>query len=198
MRFFDFSFVHRSIVRFNVSYSSAYSHRTIESFCHSLYVDISGFDKFTADALNENTTLQSTMTVITYDAILQSASSIHSTFFVDFQDASGDLSITFSLCGYEQQTLDLLDVIIELSKADIIAAISAGLATAYGIDSESITVAFSFDEFGFYIINITVTMSTFLLMCGMKCQIIESPQFTAEMMKTSTFSHGFSSELLFL
>lgn len=148
-RFRDISFVLRLIVRFNAFLSSAYAHRTNESFCHSLYVDISGFDKFTADALNENTTLQSTMADITYDAILQSATSIHATFFVDFQDTSGDLSITFSLCGYEQQTLNSLDVIIELSKADIIDTISSGLATAYGINGESITVAIYFDEFGF-------------------------------------------------
>ena len=127
-----------------------YCHRRNDSICDALYVDISGFEVFTADTLNHNRTLQSTMTDVTYDAILQSASSIDATFFVDFQEASGDLSITFSLCAYEQQALNLVGVITDGSKADINDAISDGLATEFKVDSESITVAISFDEFGFY------------------------------------------------
>lgn len=120
--------------------------------CDDLYVDISDFNHFTDDELNTNTALQSTMADITHDAIAESAtaSGIHASFNVDFEDASGALFITFSLCASEHKILGFLYVVIHTSSVDISDAITAGLVEEFDVESDSMTVTVSLPEFGFY------------------------------------------------
>ena len=120
------------------------------SACDPLFVDIHGIHTITADILMQNATLQSIMANITYNAISQSASNIHAEFSVILEDATGDLSLTFSLCTTEEQTLSLLELVVEDSAADINSAVIIGLANQFGIDRDSITVAVSLSEFGQY------------------------------------------------
>ena len=118
-----------------------------DPFCDVLYVDISDFDDITANTLNTKITLQSIMVNITHEAIANSASSLSDFFHVLFQNATDSLLIKFSLCVSEQQTLDILNLVVEEYANDISDDLKTGLMDKFGIRNDSMTVTVSLTEF---------------------------------------------------
>ena len=121
-------------------------------FCDALYVFISDFTEVTADALNANKQIQSTMSGITHEAIAESSTAYdvdEESFSVHFRNATGSLSIILSLCASEKATLNTLQLVIESSSSttNISAALESRFADEFGLDHDSLVVTVSLTQF---------------------------------------------------
>lgn len=117
----------------------------VNAACDWLYVDIFGFNQFTASYLNHDATLQSKMSNITREAIGESTRKFNNDpFSVSFENATGALSITFALCALTNQTLLTIQLITQNTADDISDAMTDGLAEEFGVEQHSMTVAVYF------------------------------------------------------
>ena len=139
-----------------------------EIFCEFIIVEITDFDAFNSDDLNDDVILQDQIGNITYFAIAQNAEDdgIESgSFYVRYGDSSAEsqyvddevqrsLFINQSLCAYGSDDLDTLTVII-LYEDDEIEVILADKLTALYLDgqaSDSMVVSiYVFNQFGCFV-----------------------------------------------
>lgn len=119
--------------------------------CDMLWVVLTDFDSLSADSVAGNTTIQQFLANITHSAIAYSAllSNIDSdSFYVDFKNVSGGLSIEYTLCADNVETLYTLGLVIQDDEEAIGLQISKRLQLFWN-STEIPNATISFDEFSY-------------------------------------------------
>jgi len=112
--------------------------------CEVIYVSITKFDAVDAAYINNQLTLQETMTNITLEAIATNSVDYgiaDDEFIVNFKNASGDLLMVFSLCS-SQLILAALNTVLVNEKENIDQAIMDGLSDNFYMNDD-VTVSLS-------------------------------------------------------
>ena len=102
--------------------------------CTNVTLDINGFDEMSADDVRDSITIQETFANITEFAIAESALAYqveHTSFYVDYFNVSGALSVLETLCAFTQEMLNILSTVVEYENHDIAAEIEDKLIISF-------------------------------------------------------------------
>ena len=129
---------------------------TLITICETIYVDVTNFDAVSAVYINAQSSYQELMANITHEAIANSSIDYgiaRDEFTVNFQNATGDLLMKFSLCTSSGQiVLTALNTVLEDERNSIEEAIKKGLVEEFSADSDSMTVSISQElQFRFFV-----------------------------------------------
>lgn len=121
-------------------------------YCDHVYLQITAFNGFTATAMNNDDELQSSMRSLTHNAIALSAADngvYRDEFWLEFQNASGVLSVGHDLCASYSLYLTALKYVIQSEDDEINSVIHVNLSNLYHNETtiDAMTVEISLNKF---------------------------------------------------